>query len=99
MALVLVNGRVDERVKRQADEVLAAHHKTPTDAIRSLYQYLADQRDLPAFMRPTDDDGADRRRRWEALRSVAGLTRDPAIATDEGYERARWDEAARRYGL
>ncbi|MDR1078940.1 MAG: hypothetical protein LBL55_09845 [Propionibacteriaceae bacterium] len=50
-------------------------------------------------MRPADDDGADRRRRWEALSSVAGLTRDPDIATDEGYERARWDEAARRYGL
>jgi antitoxin component of RelBE/YafQ-DinJ toxin-antitoxin module len=96
MGLVLVNGRVDERIKRQADAVLAAHHSTPTEAIRSLYGYLADQRRLPEFMERPDDD-TDRRRRKKALMSVAGISHDPAIATDEGYEQARWEETARRH--
>ena len=98
MSLVVVNARVDERVKKRADDVLAAHDKTPTDAIRSLYHYLADQGSLPAFMESADDVTADRRRRWESLRSVAGLSHDAAIATDEGYEQVRGEELARRHG-
>ncbi|MCL2091091.1 MAG: type II toxin-antitoxin system RelB/DinJ family antitoxin [Micrococcales bacterium] len=100
MSTVLVNGRVDERVKRQAENVLAAHHTTPSEAIRGLYQHIAETRQLPDFLTAADADQAraEREHRLAALMSVAGISRSPAIATDAGTAQVLADEMRRRHG-
>ena len=100
MSTVLVNGRVDARVKRQAESVLAAHHTTSSQAIRGLYQYLAETRRLPDFLMAADADQAhaERERKLAALLSVAGISAAPAIATDEGAAQVLAAEMQHRHG-
>jgi antitoxin component of RelBE/YafQ-DinJ toxin-antitoxin module len=99
MGMVLVNGRVDGAVKRRAEKVLAAHSKTPSEAIRALYRELAETRELPAFL--AADPGAERaerQRRLAILRSVEGLSHSDLLAGDAATERVLRDEIERRHG-
>ncbi|MCL2424582.1 MAG: type II toxin-antitoxin system RelB/DinJ family antitoxin [Micrococcales bacterium] len=100
MGTALVNGRVDERVKRQAESVLAAHHKTASEAIRGLYQHIADTRQLPDFLTAADATKArhERERKLTALLSVAGISHSAAITTDEGTAETLEAEMRRRHG-
>jgi DNA-damage-inducible protein J len=100
MSMVLVNGRVEERVKHQAEGVLAAHDKTPSEAIRGLYQYIAETRRLPDFLTDADEIAArsERERKLTLLLSIAGLSHSPEITTDEATDRLLADEMNRRHG-
>ncbi|MDR1186869.1 MAG: type II toxin-antitoxin system RelB/DinJ family antitoxin [Bifidobacteriaceae bacterium] len=98
MGMVLVNGRVEETVKRRAEEVLAAHSTTPSQAIRALYQHMSETRQLPDFLSPDpESERAARERRLEILRSVAGISHSEAIAADADAERILGDELERRH--
>ncbi|MDR0592667.1 MAG: type II toxin-antitoxin system RelB/DinJ family antitoxin [Bifidobacteriaceae bacterium] len=96
--MTLVNGRVGEDVKRRAEKVLAAHSKTPSEAIRALYEHIAATRELPDFLRPDRAaEAAVREGRLAALRSVAGISHSALIAADEDAERVLGDEIRRRH--
>jgi len=100
MGKVLVNGRVDEQVRRQAERVLAAHGTTPSQAIRGLYEHIAATRQLPDYLTAPDEAArrAERQRRLALLESVAGVSHAPAITTDEGTADVLAAEMLRRHG-
>ncbi|MDR2566818.1 MAG: type II toxin-antitoxin system RelB/DinJ family antitoxin [Bifidobacteriaceae bacterium] len=98
MGMPLVNGRVDATVKRRAEQVLAARSVTASEAIRALYQHIADTRELPDFIRPdAGAEGAARERKLAVLRSVAGISHSELIAKDSDAERVLGEEIARRH--
>jgi antitoxin component of RelBE/YafQ-DinJ toxin-antitoxin module len=97
MSSVLVNGKVDAEVKRQADAVLARNDKTASELIRALYQHIATTRRLPDFI--TNQGEAERARRQHALETllsviVPGNSDDASDATDD---KALLEELERRH--
>ena len=52
---VQINARMDAELKERGDAVLASFGRSATDAIRSLWTYMATMRQLPPFM---VDEGA-----------------------------------------
>lgn len=50
MGAIQLNTRLDEDLKRAGDAVLAEHGVSGTEAIRSLWQYLARTQSLPDFI-------------------------------------------------
>ena len=45
-----MNTRIDAALKGRGDATLEAHGRTPSDAVRSLWRFLAEERTLPDFM-------------------------------------------------
>lgn len=66
-----LNTRIDAEVKRRGDAVFAREGLTPSQVVRSVWQYAADTQRMPDCVRPAID--ADRQRRVEAIRRGAGL--------------------------
>ena len=77
-----MNVRIDEKLKRDGDAVLAAAGFTPSQGVRALYRYaLAHAHDPETVARllacESEDDRAQRReRRLEALRAACRLVED-----------------------
>jgi DNA-damage-inducible protein J len=98
MSMALVNGRVDVRVKKQAEGVLAAHATTPSEAIRGLYQHIAETRQLPDFLAPDPrTEQADRQRRLAVLQSVAGISHSHLLVSDADTARLLVEELESRH--
>ncbi|WP_313159039.1 type II toxin-antitoxin system RelB/DinJ family antitoxin [Mixta calida] len=54
-----VTVRIEEQLKAQAEEVLARHGVTPTEAVNHLYLYLAQHGKLPFRVRPVSESPED----------------------------------------
>ena len=50
MATVLINGRVDEEIKKKTETVLEKRSLNASEAIRMLWQYISETNDVPPFM-------------------------------------------------
>ena len=55
MEVAQLNVRIDARVKREGDAVLARLGVSATEAIRALWAYLATAQALPVFMKAQDE--------------------------------------------
>lgn len=97
--MVLVNGKVDAEVKRQADAVLASQGKTASEVIRSLFQSIASTCQLPDFMRDEDAQAEQRQRtqRLNLMMSVAGIIQSSPPLTDDDVDSLLWEETVRRH--
>ena len=100
MSTVLVNGRVDAQVKREAEAVLASLRSTPSQAIRDLFGYIAREQRLPDYDAQAADGAvrADRERRLAMLETIAGISSSPSISLDDGAAAVLDAELRRRYG-
>ncbi|MBQ9058687.1 MAG: type II toxin-antitoxin system RelB/DinJ family antitoxin [Atopobiaceae bacterium] len=50
MATVQMNTRIDAALKAHGDTTLTRFGKTPSDAVRALWSYLAEEQTIPDFM-------------------------------------------------
>lgn len=71
MATVVVSGRVDEDVKRQADHIIAREGKTPGDVIRDVWTTICETGKLPDIAKQEEKFFAQRKRFKEFLDYVS----------------------------
>jgi len=100
VSTVLVNGRIDAQVKRDAEAVLASVRSTPSRAIRDLFEYIAREQRLPAYEVEAAQGAAhaDRERRLALLETIAGISHSPAITSDDDAAALLDAELRRRHG-
>lgn len=68
MATVTISGRVDESTKRLADMYIRKHGTTQAEVIASVWRYIADTGEIPAF--PTKEEAtSDVFQRFDQLRA------------------------------
>lgn len=74
MAMTAMNVRIDEREKAQGDKVLAAYGITASDAVRRLWDHLAQTRKVPDYLLAEDEATKEARiaRKRKALDSFLG---------------------------
>jgi antitoxin component of RelBE/YafQ-DinJ toxin-antitoxin module len=94
MSTVLVNGKVDAEVKRQADAVLARSGKTASELIRAIYQHIATTRRLPDFI--SNQGEAERAKRQRALEMLLSAI-VPGNPDDASDDKALLEELERRH--
>lgn len=64
-ATATINARISESLKRQGGQVLDRYGVSTTEAVRSLYEYLAREQRVPDWMAPqTDKDKHAQRRSY-----------------------------------
>ena len=73
MAAVQMNVRIDEELKERGDEVFARWGLTPSQVVRAVWGYAEEKGEPPAFMRPDDDDEAERQRRIKLVEEGAHI--------------------------
>jgi len=99
MTTVMVNARVDRQDKLAADRVLADNRRTWSQAIQALAAYMRRNRALPAeLVQAPPDEQAERNRAWDRFMSMAGISTNPDLATDEGSDQILYEEMMRRHG-
>lgn len=69
MATTQMNVRLETDLKQSGDKVLSDRGISPSAAVRSLWEYLDRNRDLPEFMTQAESDRAERKR---AIACAAG---------------------------
>lgn len=62
MATMQMNVRLDAELKQRGDKVLSEKGISPSAAVRSLWEYLDRNRDLPEFMTRSETNRAERKR-------------------------------------
>lgn len=86
MAMTQMNIRIDDAVKREGDAVLARCGFTPSQAVRSLWEYAVRTGGVPPFM-AKGREGDSRATRDEAcglIAAGAGLAQRLARCADAG---------------
>ena len=85
MPTVLINGRVEEAVKRKAESVLKKNGLNASKSIRMLWEYLSEMNDLPPFMKERMEDERKKvlHARWERLMNTAGVVKTAQAVSDE----------------
>lgn len=83
-----MNVRLDARRKTRGDEVLAEFGLTPTLAVRSLWDYLAERKEPPKFMTADAEDDQDARCSAQRLSETGAgmairLAREAGLHCDE----------------
>lgn len=82
MATSQINARLDTNIKRAGDATLARFGASTTQAIRSLWTYMAETNSLPDFMDTQEQDAAHADPRPLAPTDGAGLAL--RLAQEEG---------------
>ena len=97
MSTATISARVNIKDKSAADKVLAASHRTWSQAIQALAAYIGRTHTIPDVLEPVDED-AERKRNWDRLMSLAGISKNPELATDEGADQILYEAMMERYG-
>jgi len=97
MSTATISARVSVKDKSAADKVLAASHRTWSQAIQALAAYIGRTQTIPDVLEPVDED-AERKRNWDRLMSLAGIVKSPELITDEDDDRLIYEEMMRRHG-
>jgi addiction module RelB/DinJ family antitoxin len=77
MATVVVSGRVDEEVKRQADRIIEQAGSTPGDVIRTVWETIAVTGTLPISQEREDEFKRKRQAFKEFMDCVSALPSAP----------------------
>jgi addiction module RelB/DinJ family antitoxin len=67
-----MNVRLDAGLKAQGDDVFQRNGITPSQAVRGMWEYVAQTGKLPDFLRPRDDQ-SDIERKCRLVRESRGL--------------------------
>jgi len=97
MSTITISARVNVKDKNAAEKVLAANHRTWSQAIQALAAYIGRTHTIPAVLEPVDED-AERQRNWDKLMSLAGVSKSPELATDESSDQILYEAMMERYG-
>lgn len=99
MAQATINARLNAAVKERGDRVLREHGLSTTEAIRGLWFSMARTREVPAFLMEecAHDETADRQRKREVARGLAGLARKGSGLSDEELSDLRFASLMSRY--
>lgn len=90
-----LNIRIPEPLKHSGSEVLAHAGVSVSDAVRSMFEYMAKEQAVPDFIDNGDSDRSERRR--ALLRDMTGCApASDGLSLDE-YREARLDEKYREY--
>ena len=82
MEIAQLNVRIDARVKREGDAALARLGISATEAIRALWNYLAETQTVPSFMRNEEAQRDEAKPTSSVADTGAGLAL--AMARDRG---------------
>jgi len=99
MSTLMVTARVKAEDKLIADKVLAENRQTWSQTIQALTAYMARTRTMPvALTEPDIDESAERLRKLNILKRMAGIVNSPDRITDEDDAKLIHDELMRRHG-
>lgn len=99
-AQATINVRINGALKERGDSVLRKNGVSTTQAIRGLWEQLAQTRQLPDFLQAGEDAEAERekRRRKKALLGLANCARVSHEAeTDEALDQIRFEALMEKY--
>lgn len=74
MATAMLNVRLDKNLKTEGDRVLAQQNLSATQAVRGLYRYMEEMRNVPDFCRRECDAVTPEMRR-EKMRNLVGVAK------------------------
>lgn len=74
MATAMLNVRLDTDLKREGDRVLSRQGVSATEAIRGLYRFMEETRDIPDFCKAETDSMPSENRR-KNIRKLVGVAR------------------------
>jgi antitoxin component of RelBE/YafQ-DinJ toxin-antitoxin module len=82
---VLINGKVDPATKTRVDAILKGHNTTASEAIRTLWDYIAETQSLPEFFFDVEQKtpAATRRARKGQLLALSGIVTTPLNILDD----------------
>lgn len=74
-----LNARIDSTLKRDGDEVFARYGLNPSEVVRAVWSYAAENQKPPAFMTRASDDGKAKEleRKLALIKQGAGLMASP----------------------
>ena len=80
-----INIRIDAVLKERGDEVLKQNGVSTTEAIRLLWEELAQTHELPKFIRARQEEklNAETQRKIAALKRLTGLARPSADSEED----------------
>jgi len=67
-----LNVRIEDSLKQRGDRVFQEHGLTPSVIIRAVWQYAADNKELPAFIREANEEEAQKKEEQKRLLAEAG---------------------------
>jgi len=67
-----LNVRIDDSIKKRGDRVFEENGLTPSSVVRAVWQYAADNKDIPDFIRAYDNEGLLRKREQRRHLAEAG---------------------------
>lgn len=76
MATATLNVRLPADLKKHGGQVLDRHGISVSDAVRSLYEFMEQEQQVPAFMAEPERESIYERRR-QLARSMAGIIQVP----------------------
>lgn len=74
MATAMLNVRLDKTLKSEGDRVLAKQGVSTTEAIRGLYRYMEETREVPEFCIEKNEVDAPEARR-QKMRQLIGIVK------------------------
>lgn len=81
-----LNVRVDQDIKRAGDSTLARLGVSASDAVRALWEYLAQAQELPSFMRAKALDASSAPHAAAAVQAPVGAGMALALAREKGLQ-------------
>lgn len=74
MTMVQMNVRIDAKLKNEVEEVLKSKGVSVSDVIRSLWMYIADRKEVPAWETTAEEQAreAEKRRKLKLIREGTG---------------------------
>ncbi|AUD89438.1 type II toxin-antitoxin system RelB/DinJ family antitoxin [Bifidobacterium breve] len=74
MTMVQMNVRIDAKLKNEVDEVLKDKGVSVSDAIRALWSYIADRKEMPVLETTAEEQAreAEKQRKLKLIRESAG---------------------------
>lgn len=67
-----LNVRIDDTLKQRGDRIFEAYGLSPSNVVRAIWKYAADNREIPAFLQDVDEEGLQKRRRQKQLLAKTG---------------------------
>ena len=95
---VTLNVHMDATLKKRGDKVLRDHGLSATEAVRALWQELADTRTVPKFMKIENGQNLLTQRKVRAVEDLVGIASQEARKmSDRQLKDARYTEMLRTY--